>query len=382
MAQLDAVFQSALGTDGFHHAIRAAFGNLDKGLGILDTDRANRGFVDIARTAEQRQKPARLGTVIAPDREREPSAWAKGLMLTRRRWCIGIQKLFWRGTARLIEPQIGGRNHLGRLLFQQLRGKYRFGLGDGFFPDGIIDQTLFIKFADIISRRRCGPFRIDLCPFEQPLSFFDHFGRHDQRGYTFAPCPPCAARAVQQAFGIGGQIGMDNQSEVRKVNAARRDIGRHTDPRTTITHGLQRIGPLTLAQLARQAHDREAAIGQPCHQMVHRRPRIGKDQRALGIMIAQQVENSVLAVLLRDPHGLVFDIAMLLGATDGIDTLGVILELLRHLGDDRRNRGRKQQGAAVFRGFAQHEFKVFAKAQIKHFIRFIQHDRAQTCHIK
>ena len=72
---------------------------------------------------------------------------------------------------------------------------------------------------------------------------------------------------------------------------------------------------------------------------------------------------------------------MLLGFAHGGDALRVTLIGFRQLGNRRRDGGREQQRAAVFGGFGQDELKVFAKTEVEHLIRFIQHHGANRVEV-
>ena len=78
----------------------------------------------------------------------------------------------------------------------------------------------------------------------------------------------------------------------------------------------------------------------------------------------------------RHLHHLIADIGMLAALDQGGHAHCIALIPLGQFRNHRRHGGRKQQRAAGFGRLAQHEFQIFAKAQIQHFIGFIQHNRA------
>src|SRR3546814_2166049 len=55
-----------------HELARDRAGNLKPGFAVEDADRAHLMLGDMASAAEQRQEPARVGVVVAPDVHPEP----------------------------------------------------------------------------------------------------------------------------------------------------------------------------------------------------------------------------------------------------------------------------------------------------------------------
>ena len=79
----------------------------------------------------------------------------------------------------------------------------------------------------------------------------------------------------------------------------------------------------------------------------------------------------------RNGHHAIFNIRMLALVRNGGDALGIVLEFLRQLRNLRWHGGRKHQRAALFWRGIENKFEIFAKAQIQHFVRFIQHNGLQ-----
>ena len=258
----------------------------------------------------------------------------------------------------------------------QTGGKGRFFLGRGIGPCGIGQQAFLVPTAHVIGGGGGHPFGIDLAEFQKALGLGHLPRRHDQHRHTLAPRAARAARAVQQRFRIHRQIGMDHQIQPRQVDPPRGHIGCHTDLRTPVAHGLQRVGAFGLRQLPRQTHDRETPIAQTRHQAVHCGAGIGEHDRVAVLMIAQQVQDRRFHVNFGHLHRLIGDVGMLTRPCRRVHTHGVALVMLGQRGNHRRHSGRKQQGAAFGGRFGQHEFQIFAEAHIQHFIGFIQHDRA------
>ena len=377
----DPVGDLALGAKRGQERPGARFGDLDIGFRVLNADRADRGLLKIGGTAQKRQDPARLRPLRAADGQGEPAAWPEGRLVAGRR-AVGRQKLLRGGVARLVQPQEGRRDRLGAAAGQQAPGKGGLLLAHRFVPAGIGHQPLLVLAQDVLGRGRYGPFRRDLRPAQKPFGLLHQLWRDDQRRYALAPGAAGTARPVQQAFGIGRQVGMDHQRQVRQVDAARRDIGRDADAGTPVTHRLQRVIAFRLAQFARQGHDRQAAIGKPRGQVVDRRAGVGKDDGALILVIAQQVEDRVVGVRRGHPKRPVGDVGMLFGRIDRADALRIALILLGQLRDHRRNGGRKHQRPPLCRGGGQHEFQILAEAEVQHLVGLVEDDGHQRAKIQ
>ena len=148
---------------------------------------------------------------------------------------------------------------------------------------------------------------------------------------------------------------MDDQFEVRQVDAARRHIRSDADARTPVAQGLQGAGAFVLAQLPREADNQKAPVRHACCQAGHGRARIGKDDGRGRIVEPQHVDDRVFGVMGGDLNRLIADVAVLPLGRLGLDPLGVALEFLGHLLDSGWHSGREHQGAAIFGRFAQHE---------------------------
>ena len=98
------------------------------------------------------------------------------------------------------------------------------------------------------------------------------------------PARPVRPRTVQQRFRIGRQVGVDDEFEVRQVDAAGGDVGRDADAGAAVAHRLQRMGALVLAEFARQRHDREAAVVEARGQMVDGSARRAEDDGVLRLV--------------------------------------------------------------------------------------------------
>ena len=365
---------------------------------LLHADSADLFFAQTTDTAQHGQQPARFspfgpaygqGNPLARPKRRALGAFrplgplapfrtvfAVGTLGTRGAGGCGLAQILWRGQARVEQAQTGDGQRFRAVQRRQARGKGRFFFGRRIGPSGIGQQAFFIAAADIISGRCSHPFGSDLAKFQQPFGLVHLARRYDQHRHALAPSAPCPARAVQQRFGIHRQIGMDHQIKARQVNTPRGDIGCDTDLRATVAHGLQRMGAFRLRQLARQTHDRETPIAQTRHKAVHSGAGVGENDRVAVLMIAQQVQNGGFHVNLGHLHSLIGNVGVLARACHGVNAHRITLVMLGQGGNHRWHSGRKQQRAPFFGRFGEHEFQIFAKAHIEHFVRFIQHHSA------
>ena len=116
--------------------------------------------------------------------------------------------------------------------------------------------------------------------------------------------------------------------------------------------------------------------------MVDGRARVAEHQRVLGLVVAQHVDDGVLAVGGRDDKRPVFDVVVLSFLTRRRDAHRIALVALGKRGDGARHGRRKHQRAALGRCRVEDEFKVLAKAEVEHLVGLVQHHRLQCRHIE
>ena len=106
----------------------------------------------------------------------------------------------------------------------------------------IFQHALLIELANFIRLGRRAPDRIDAGQVQQ------HFGaalarrRHQNDADALAARAAGAAGAMLHDFRIVRNIGVDDEIEVRQVDAARGDVGRHADAGAAVAQRLQRHG--------------------------------------------------------------------------------------------------------------------------------------------
>ena len=174
---------------------------------------------------------------------------------------------------------------------------------------------------------------------------------------------------------------MNHQFQTGKINTTRRHVGRHANAGTSVTHGLQGMGSFVLRQFTRQSHNAEPTVGKTGRQARNHGAGVAKHDGIARIVKPQHVDDRVFGVARGNGHGLVFDIGVLTTVANRGDAYGITLEVLGQLGDGRRYGRGKHQGAAALGGLAKNILKILAESQIKHLVRFVQHNCAQRSHV-
>ncbi len=166
---------------------------------------------------------------------------------------------------------------------------------------------------------------------------------------------------------------MDHQPQIGKIQAARRDVCGHADPRPAVAQGLEGVRPLALGHLARQAYGVETALSQGAVEVAHGLARAAEHQGAAGLEETQDIDHGVLELIGRDPHGAVFDIAVRLAPADRVDADGALLVLAGEGGDVLGDGGGEEQGAPFGRRGFEDELQVLLEAEIQHLVGLVQH---------
>src|SRR5690606_10512319 len=118
------------------------------------------------------------------------------------------------------------------------------------------------------------------------------------------------ARAMLERFRIARKVDMDDETEARQIDPARRDIGGDADTRAPVTQGLKRLVTLRLRVLAGQRDDREAALLQRRVEPPDVVPGGAEENRRLSFVEAQEVDRRRLDFRRRDSDRLEGDVPM------------------------------------------------------------------------
>ncbi len=111
------------------------------------------------------------------------------------------------------------------------------------------------------------------------------------------PARPGAAAAMLQHLRVARQVRVDDEAEVRQVEAARGDVGGDAHLGAPVAQRLQRVVALVLAEFARQQHGGEAALAEQGVQVAHALARVAEDDGARRIDLAQDVDDRVDALV-------------------------------------------------------------------------------------
>ena len=370
----DLAFELRFRPNMVEEASQSGLFQLHIGLVVFHADLADLGLFQIASTTQKRQQPTRLCPLGAPHRQGNPCRRAKFCTRVLRTFCRMDIQLFGCGQTCAIETQASDSNLFGAVTLQQFRSKSRIRVTQLLCPSRIFHDPAFVERKDVFRRRRMFPLGVNFRPFQQARGFLCHVIRCDEDRGAFASGTTCPTRTVQKPLGIGRQIGMDHQFQIGQVNPARRHISGHTDTGPTVTQRLKRMGTLVLRQLARQAHHREPAIGKPCRQTRHCGAGVCKHDRGLAVVKPQQVDDRMFGITRRTLDDLVRDIRVLALFRNRCDTHSIALIGLGDMADGFGHGCREQERATIFGRFAQHELKIFAKAEIKHLVGFIKNN--------
>ena len=293
-----------------------------------------------------------------------------------------LEDVFGGGQPAAIHAHQRARDILGGALGHEHLGELGVFLGVHLGEDRIILHALLVSAADFLRRGGTRPEHVDARLGDEPFGLAAAGIGRQQNADALAARAARAAAAMQQGVAVIGQFGVDDEFEARQIDAARRHVRRHADPRAAIAQGLQRMGALVLGEFARERHGGEAALHQARVQMAHGLAGLAEDQRARRLEIAQHIDDRMLDLVGSDQQGAIFDVPMGLALVHRVDAEGVALVAARQGRDVPGNGGGEEQGAALGGGGVEDELHVFAKAQIKHFVGFIEHHGAQGAHIE
>ena len=369
----DILFQRHGVTQRVQESLTAIVMQLNQRVRVVNADRADIGLGQVSHPAQHRQQPARFSLLVMTDTQLHPET-ALEFGAGAGFGTIGGDgnDFFGSRAGREVEPhhrrcQFARGETLGQM-GDQLHFRLIFGFGQGL----VGQQALGVARVHIGGRRRRCPLGIQIGAAQQAFGLAARVQRHDQRADALVARAARAARAVQQRFLVGRQIGVDDQFQTRQVDSARRDIGGHAHTGTAIAHRLERAGAFVLRQFARQRHHRKSAVQQARGQVVHGHAGLAEDQRVARLIKPQQVDDGVFRVLGRDGQRAVGNVGM--GVARGLrrHALRVALVGARQPLDIARHRGGEQQRATLFGQGLQDEFQIVSKAQIQHFVCFVQ----------
>ena len=289
----------------------------------------------------------------------------------------GIEDVFGRRQARAIEPGQCRCDVLRRTLGEQRAGQHKIVFRRRFAKQCILQHALLIELADIIHGGRCAPNGIDAGEIQKQFGAPLARGNHQHHADALLARPAGAAGTMLKHLGIVGQIGVNHQTEIRQIDAARCDVGGNADPCAPVAKGLKRLGAFVLGQLAGQRDHGESAFEKGGLQMVDCVARVAEHDGGRRFEESQHVDHGMLDIARRDTDRLVFDVGVAAVTAGHFDAESILLVLLRHRDDGARQGCREQQRAACVGRGLEDEFHVLAKAEIEHLVGLVQHNGFQ-----
>ena len=129
-------------------------------------------------------------------------------------------------------------------------GKTQIVVGRGIGEYGTGQKPFLISRADFLGGRRRTPRDLELGGGQECIGLAPPVERYNQNRQALVAGPSRATRTVKERFGIVRKIGVNDESERRQIEPARRYVRCDENPRAAITERLQRMGTLVLRQLS------------------------------------------------------------------------------------------------------------------------------------
>ena len=176
-------------------------------------------------------------------------------MRTGCRTRTGVHNIFRSRQPRAIQPRQRRCDLFRRTLGEQRARQRQIVFGRLLGEEHVFHHALLIEHADFIDARCHAPCRIDSGITQQGLGTAATRRRHQQDTDALASGAAGAAGTMLHHFSIVRQISMNDEAKIWEIDAARGNVGRDANPRTTIAQRLQRRGAFVLGQLAGQCDD-------------------------------------------------------------------------------------------------------------------------------
>ena len=357
-------------------------GNLEIGFLRADTDRTDLVARDVAAAAEQRQDPAGIRVLAAPEVHAKPDHVFKARTMAfrlRLAPCFGRvgDQIFRFGHVRAVGMNEHGGDFGGRALGQQTVGQFAVAFVDFDRRQQFLQQPFAVLRLDCLPARRIGPFRGNLGVAQHRFHPLAARERNDEHRGALFPGAPRASRSVLQGFGIARDLDMNDEAERRQVDPACSDVGGDADPRPPIAQCLKRLIPFRLRMLTRQRDHGKTAFLQGCMQVPDLLAGRAEQDGRFCIVIAQDIDDGVLDLGRGYRHRLIRNVAVAAALADCRNPFRIALIAARENFDRARDRGGKQQRPAGVRRCIENFLELFAKAHVEHLVCFIEHNRLE-----
>ncbi len=169
---------------------------------------------------------------------------------------------------------------------------------------------------------------------------------------------------------------MDDQAEIRQVDAPRRNICCDADLRPPVAERLKRPVAFDLGQLAGQGDGDETSFRQPLLQAADRLARVAENERDGGGEPAEHVDDRRLRLARLDQHGAVRDVGVCAALAGRRYPERITLVAAGEGHDLARDRGREQQGAPVGGRGVEQRLQLRSEAEVQHLVSFIEYGGA------
>ena len=175
---------------------------------------------------------------------------------------------------------------------------------------------------------------------------------------------------------------MHNKTQGRQIETTGRDIGCDTDACAFAAQGLHRLIAFALRMFTRKCHRTETAIHETRMQTTNRFARAAEQHRRFRFMETQQIDHRIFGVGRGNGDRLIGNIAMATVFANGGNAQRIILVAFGKRNDRFRHGCREQQSPPLFAGCVENFLKIFAKAHVEHFVRFIENHSAQVFQVE
>ena len=348
-----------------------------------NADRADFVAGDVPAAAQHRQDPAWIGVLAAAHVHLEPHDVVKaGTVLVHLRGALGVgrtgDQLFRLRQRSAVRADQRHGQVFGAALFQQQARDFQIG---GIVLDllqQLFHQPFTVRRADRFGRRCLDPFGRDARAAQHHFNPAAARERHDQHGGALLAGAAGAARTVLERFGIARNFHVHDQRDRRQIDPARGDVGGHANAGAAVAQCLQRVVAFVLAMLTRQRDGGEPALLQRGVQAADVVARGAEQDRGFRFVQAQQVDHGGFDVGRGNGDRLIADVAMPAIFAHGRNAQRIVLIAAGQRDNRLGHRRREQQRAAAIGRRVEDFFKVFAKAHVEHFVRFIEDNGPQA----
>ena len=186
---------------------------------------------------------------------------------------------------------------------------------------------------------------------------------------------PGAAAAVGVDVGVARRVGVDHLADVRHVDAARRDVGRHQHAHGALLEGGQGAGAVALLHLPGERGGEEACGGELAGEARGLGAGLHEDQGLVVRVAQQQIHQGVDAVSGRDLVHHVRDVDVGGAEAGALHAHRVLLVLGGERQHVAREGRRDEVGATPLGQLPEDLLQLVAEAEVEHLVGLVEHHR-------